>query len=97
MALDAMFAAMNTMYAQSLGAPRRLALRALGFGRAVIMISPARIDSARARCAELQWALLAPSIGQFSVTFNSGMISGIFAFDFRVTLAIASRPCCLRR
>jgi putative ABC transport system permease protein len=90
MALGAVFAAMNTMYAAVSARTREIGtLRALGFGRAAIMISFLIESTLLALAAGIAGVLLALPIGQFSATFNSGMTSATLAFDFRVTFAIA--------
>ena len=90
MALGAVFAAMNTMYAAVSARTREIGtLRALGFGRAAIMTSFLLESTLLALAAGVIGVVLALPIRQLSATFNSGMTSATMAFDFRVTFAIA--------
>jgi putative ABC transport system permease protein len=90
MALGAVFAAMNTMYAAVSARTTEIGtLRALGFGRAAIMTSFLIESTLLGVVAGMVGVLLALPIRQFSATVNTGMTSATLAFDFRVTFAIA--------
>ena len=90
MALGAVFAAMNTMYAAVSARTREIGvLRALGFGRSAIMSSFLLESTLLAVAAGIIGVVLALPIREFSATFNSGIAAATLAFDFRVTFAIA--------
>lgn len=90
MALGAVFAAMNTMYAAVSARTREIGvLRALGFGRSAIMSSFLLESTLLAVAAGIIGVVLALPIREFSATFNSGIAAATLAFDFRVTFTIA--------
>ena len=90
MAIGAVFAAMNTMYAAVSSRTTEIGtLRALGFSRAAVMISFLIEAIILALAAGAVGILLALPVNGISATFANTVTFSTMAFSFRVTAAIA--------
>jgi ABC-type antimicrobial peptide transport system permease subunit len=89
MAIGAVFAAMNTMYAAVSSRTTEIGtLRALGFSRGAVMISFLIESVILASVAGVIGILLSLPINGISATFANTVTFSTMAFSFRVTLAI---------
>jgi ABC-type antimicrobial peptide transport system permease subunit len=89
MALAAIFAAMNTMYAAVSARTTEIGtLRALGFGPRAILTSFLLESSVLALVAGILGVILALPVNGFSTKFNGAISSPTLAFNFRITGAI---------
>jgi ABC-type lipoprotein release transport system permease subunit len=89
MALGAVFAAMNTLYAAVSSRTTEIAtLRAMGFRPRAILLSFLTESLVLALSAGAFGVLLALPINLFSTSFNAGLTAATLEFDFRVTFSI---------
>ncbi len=89
MAIGAIFAAMNTMYAAVSARTSEIGtLRALGFSPGAVMTSFLLESLVLALAAGAIGVVLAMPINGFSTSFGNFMTFSTLAFNFRVTLAI---------
>ncbi len=89
MAVGAVFAAMNTMYAAVSARTTEIGtLRALGFGPAAVMTCFMLESLALALAGGVVGVVLALPVNRLSTTLNGSITAATLAFDFRVTPSI---------